>query len=173
MKYCILLLISFSIFNPHSITVAQHKDLNGFQFLIGEWTGSGGSTGSGQGEGKSVFRYDLDSNVIIRENYAHYPAQNNKPEYTHKDLMVIYLNTDALKAIYIDNEKHVINYKVELIGNDFVFTSDPIKGSTQFRMTYSRVWDDRMTFNFEIAPPNAPGKFNLYLSSELLRNYPK
>jgi hypothetical protein len=149
--------------------MSQQKNLNGLKFLIGEWIGSGGGSGSGQGEGSSIFRFDIDSNVIIRENYAHYPAQNNKPEYTHKDLLVIYLQTDSPRAIYIDNEKHIINYNIEQKGSDLVFTSEEIKGAPQFRMTYYIIDSNRLNLKFEIAPPNTPGKFMQYITAEMKR----
>jgi hypothetical protein len=165
MKCFILFLISFLVLPEYCDLLGQTN--NEFRYLIGEWVGSGGGSGSGQGEGSSVFRYDLDSNVIIRENYAHYPAQNNKPEYTHKDLMVIYWQAATPRAIYIDNEKHVINYNIELKENKLVLTSEEIKGTPQFRMTYDKLDNGRINLTFEIAPPITPGKFMPYISAEM------
>ena len=165
MKYYILFLVSLLILNSGSVSFPQQN--KEYRFLIGEWVGSGGGTGSGQGEGSSVFRFDLDSSVVIRENYAHYPAQNNKPEYTHKDLMVIYWQAESPKAIYIDNEKHVINYNIELREDKFIFTSEEVKGSPQFRMIYNKLDNTQMNLNFEIAPPDKPRKFMQYLSAEM------
>ena len=159
----------FLLISSFSVSFAQKSKLGNLDYLIGEWTGSGGGSGSGQGEGGSVFRYDLDSNVIIRENYAHYPAQNNKPEYTHKDLMIIYWQTVLPKAIYIDNEKHVINYNIELKENELVFTSEEVKGTPQFRMTYIKIDQNRMNLKFDIAPPNKPGKFMPYITADMKR----
>lgn len=167
MKYIILFLISFLLINTYSVSFPQQNKLNQFQYLIGEWIGAGGGSGSGLGEGASLFRYDLDSSVIIRENYAHYPAQNNKPDYTHKDLMIIYLQSASPKAIYIDNENHVINYIIEFKDNNMIFTSEEIKGTPQFRMTYERLENNRMNLKFDIAPPNTPGKFTQYLTAEM------
>lgn len=169
MKYLILFIFSFSFFNTYFVSFAQQNQLNGFHFLIGEWIGAGGGTGSGQGEGSCIFRFDLDSNVIIRENYAHYSAQNNKPEYTHKDLMIIYWQAASPRAIYIDNEKHIINYNIELKEKELVFTSEIVNGTPQFKMTYVKLDQNNMNLKFDIAPPNTPGKFMPYISAEMKR----
>jgi hypothetical protein len=167
MKSIVLFLISFLILNLCSVSFPEGNNLSKFQYLIGEWVGSGGGSGSGQGNGGSVYRFDLDSNVIIRENYAHYPAQNNKPEYTHKDLMVIYYQSASPKAIYFDNEKHIINYNIKIEENKLIFTSEEVKGSPQFRMTYDKPEGNLMNLNFEIAPPNTPGKFMQYINAQM------
>src|SRR5674476_713070 len=100
----------FFIVIPGIISYPQESNLAKFKFLIGEWVGTGGGSISGKGAGSSIFKFDLDSNLIIRENYAQYPAQNDNPAYTHKDLMIIYYQSSKPKAVYFDNEKHVINY---------------------------------------------------------------
>jgi hypothetical protein len=155
------------LFNPGFISYPQQSNLAKFQFLIGEWVGTGGGSISGKGEGGSVFKYDLDSNVIVRENYARYPAQNDNPGYTHKDLMIIYFQSSEPKAVYFDNEKHVINYNIEFAENKVIFTSEELKGIPQFRLTYEGTGVNKMKLYFDIAPPNAPGKFGSYLTAEM------
>ena len=160
------LFLSFLLY-PGFISYPQESNLAKFKFLIGEWVGTGGGSISGKGGGGSIFKYDLDSNVIVRENYAQYPAQNDNPEYTHKDLMIIYYQSSKPKAIYFDNEKHVINYNIEFSDNKVIFTSEEVKGIPQFRLTYEGEGDNKMKLYFDIAPPNAPGKFGSYLSAEM------
>jgi hypothetical protein len=155
------------LLNPGRILFPQQSNLANFKFLIGEWVGTGGGSISGMGGGGSIFKYDLDSNVIMRENFAQYPAQNDDSTYTHKDLMIIYDRSSKLKAIYFDNEKHVINYNVEFAENKVIFTSEELKGIPQFRLTYEGAGDNKMKLYFDIAPPNAPGKFGSYISAEL------
>lgn len=167
-KISAALFLSFFLFSSF-IAYPQESNLVNFKFLIGEWVGSGGGSNSGHGEGASVFRFDLDSNIIIRENYSHYPAQNNKPAYTHKDLMVIYYQSSNPWAIYFDNEKHIINYIIEFEGDKIIFTSEEMKGSPQFRLTYKRAGNDKMKLYFDIASPNIPGKFKSYLTAEMQR----
>jgi hypothetical protein len=152
---------------PFFISYPQESNLAKFKFLIGEWVGSGGGSISGKGEGASIFKYDLDSNLIVRENYAQYPAQNDNPAYAHKDLMIIYYQPSKPKAVYFDNEKHVINYNIEFSDNKVIFTSEEVKGIPQFRLTYEKEGDNKMKLYFDIAPPNAPGKFGSYLTAEM------
>src|SRR5674476_1224248 len=110
MKNLKISLLIFLFLIPVIISYPQESNLAKFKFLIGEWVGTGGGSISGKGAGSSIFKFDLDSNLIIREKYAQYPAQNDNPAYTHKDLMIIYYQSSKPKAVYFDNEKHVINY---------------------------------------------------------------
>src|SRR5579859_5246529 len=82
-----------------------------FQALIGDWVGEGGG-GPGQGEGGFSFQFDLRKNVLVRKNYAAYPAQNGRPAFRHDDLMIIYLDDVSKhpRAIYVDTEGHTIRY---------------------------------------------------------------
>lgn len=165
-KLSATLFFSF-LFIPGYISYPQQSNLENFKFLIGEWVGTGGGSNSGQGGGASIFRFDLDSNVIVRENYANYPAQNNNPEYTHRDLMIIYYQSTTPKSVYFDNEKHAINYNIEFVDNKVIFTSEEVKGVPQFKLTYEKEGNNKMKLYFDIAPPNAPGKFVSYLTAEI------
>jgi hypothetical protein len=57
-------------------------------FLIGEWVGEGGGM-PGQGGGGFSFLPDQDGRILIRKNYANYPATKDKPAYSHTDLTII------------------------------------------------------------------------------------
>ena len=160
------LFLSFLLY-PGFISYSQESNLAKFKFLIGEWVGTGGGSISGKGEGGSKFKFDLDSNVIVRENYAQYPEQNNGAGYTHRDLMIIYYQSSKPKAIYFDNEKHVINYNIDFSENKVIFTSEEVKGIPQFRLTYEGAGENKMKLSFEMAPPNAPGKFGSFLTAEM------
>jgi len=76
--------------------------------LIGDWVGEGGG-GPGQGTGEFSFQLDLSGAILIRKNVSHYPATENKPAYSHKDLMII---DSTLHASYFDDEGHIIHYPV-------------------------------------------------------------
>jgi hypothetical protein len=82
-----------------------------FRFLIGEWTGKG-SGSPGEAGGAFSFSFDLEEKILVRRNRADYPATKEKPAYSHTDLMVIYKEGPATRAIYFDNEGHIINYAV-------------------------------------------------------------
>ncbi|MDP4117262.1 MAG: hypothetical protein Q8903_14090, partial [Bacteroidota bacterium] len=98
---------------------------------------------------------------------AYYPAANGKPEISHKDFMVIYKIADSIKAIYFDNENHIINYSVVADSGKAIFTSDASPNAPQFRLTYMLTSNDKMEIVFDIAPPGKT--FFTYLAGKLKR----
>lgn len=133
------------------------------RFLMGEWVADGpASAGSGHFE----FTPDVQGNVVVRRNHADYPAANGRPASTHDDLLVIYREgTPAVtRAIYFDNEGHVIRYAVESGSPDAVtFVSEVAAGTPRFRLSYAKLADGRLSGKFEIAPPGKPEEFKPYL----------
>jgi hypothetical protein len=111
------------------------------QFLVGEWTAE-------EGNGGSSFDFDLQRKILIRKNFA--PG--------HEDLMVVYLDP-GLKAIYFDNEGHVIHYTVEAAADSVRFVNE------QYRLTYRKTGDEKLTLDFDIAPPGKP--FANYIHASL------
>lgn len=142
-----------------------------FRFLLGEWIGEG--TGApGEGTGGFSFNFDLQGKILVRKNNADYPATKNKPAYSHTDLMVIYRETDdSLKAIYFDNEGHVIHYAVSFSKdqNTLTFISDPSPSSPRFRFIYSKATPDKLKLEFDIAPPGKPEAFSKYIEGSAHR----
>ncbi len=131
-------------------------------WLIGDWTGSG-SGAPGQGAGSFSLQPDLQARILIRKSFAEYPATVEKAAYRHDDLMVIFREGDNFKAIYFDNEGHVIRYGINLSMDPAkaVFTSDSTAGAPSFRLTYEKAGETTLAGKFEIAPPGKP--FSTYL----------
>ena len=134
-------------------------------FLIGEWVGEGGggsgqgSGGPGQGSGGFSFLLEQDGNVLVRKNWADYPASKDQPAYSHTDLMIVYEEDGKLRAIYFDSEGHVIHYEVEAggEGNSVRFLS---KG---YRLTYRRTGAETVGILFEVA--DRGGAFRTYIQA--------
>jgi hypothetical protein len=103
------------------------------QFLVGKWDADGGACS---------FDFDLERKVLIRKSYAG----------PHHDLTVIYADpaTKSLKAIYFDNEDHVIEYKVEAGPDSVRFVNEG------YLLTYRKAGEGRVTLDFDIAPPGKP-----------------
>ena len=101
-----------------------------------------------------VIEFDLQGNVLVRKNVA------TTPTGRHEDLMVIYPEAPGLRAIYFDNEGHVIHYRVTTAESQAVFTSEEGPGP-RFRLTYRKNGDGTVRIVFEIAPPG--GDFKTYL----------
>ncbi len=91
--------------------------------FLGTWVGSG-SGQPGEGAGEFSVKPELQGAVLVRRNYAEYPATKDKPAYRHDDLMVIYGDGDKTRADYWDNEGHVIHYGVEASAGKLVLLSD-------------------------------------------------
>jgi len=156
----VLLLLSSASLTAQT---ADSTGWNGWQFLLGEWVGSGGGSGPGQGSGSSTFSYDLQRRVIIRKNHAWYPATTDRPAYSHDDLMVVYREpSKPVQAVYFDNEGHVIHYTVTLETSGVTFLSDSSAGP-RFRLTYTGAGPDSTTIAFDIAPPGKPNDFSPYI----------
>jgi hypothetical protein len=167
----ILLSIVSLLFMGVNRLSAQQKIVSGseWNFILGDWVGEG--TGKpGEGAGGFTFNKDLGDNILVRKNHTVFPAVNGKPETIHDDLLIIYLdNSGALtKAIYFDNESHVINYAVSFNQTEksLVLTSDAQQNMPRFRLTYKTLDNNMLGIDFEIAPPNKPDSFSKYLSGK-------
>lgn len=140
MKY-LLLLLAASFLN------GQPADpWTSLQFLTGEWVGETSAS-----SGACSFTFDLQRKVLIRKSYAESSSSR------HEDLMVIYFE-NGLKAIYFDNEDHIIHYTVESSQDSVRFLNE------QYRLTY-RKNGDKLAMDFDIAPPGKP--FSNYLHAML------
>lgn len=109
-----------------------------WQFLIGEWMGKGEGT-PGSGTGGFTFAPDLQNTILVRRNFARYPATGDKAAYAHDDLMVIYYEEGSAKAVYFDNERHIIH------------------------------GEDEVGIVFEIARPGSPEAFTRYIEATAQR----
>jgi hypothetical protein len=136
-----------------------------FRFLIGEWI-SVDSDQPVKSEGAFEFKFDLDENILVRTNKTIIPAkiQNAKP-IIHRDLLIIYPSGEitAMKAIYFDNEKHIIQYSVSFPENKtcVVFESENTPAAPRFRLSYEIESDGLLSIDFSIASPGS--SFKTYL----------
>ena len=70
-----------------SLAAAQTQPRNhwaAWEPFLGTWVGSG-SGQPGQGAGEFSFKPELQGAVLVRHNYAEYPASKDKPGYRHDD----------------------------------------------------------------------------------------
>ena len=132
-------------------------------FLVGEWKGEGGGL-PGQSSGAATFRFELEGRVLVRHSFADSPAAKGRPASHHEDLLTVFAEGGQLKALYLDNEDHVIRYTVTASPETVVFTSEPAPGP-RFRLSYLRKAADVVTVKFEFAPPSKPEAFATYLEA--------
>jgi hypothetical protein len=136
-----------------------------FRFLIGEWV----SVDSGQpdkSEGSFIFKFDLDENILVRTNETVFPAKTTDTKaIIHRDLLIIYPSEKnaAMKAIYFDSEKHMIQYSVSFPENktSVAFESENTPNAPRFRLSYEIESNGLLSIDFSIAPPGS--SFKTYL----------
>ncbi len=137
------------------------------RFLVGEWVGEGGGL-PGQTSGAASFRFELDGKVLVRRSHADMAATKDRPGSRHEDLMSLFSEGGVLKAHYLDNEGHVIRYRVVEVPGGVAFTSEPAPGP-RFRLSYLKKAEGLVTVRFEIAPPAKPEAFSIYLEAQTRR----
>ncbi len=143
---------------------------DGWQFVLGEWQGEG----SGEpGDGTAVFSFypDLQQNVLVRRNRVDYPAVDAQPAWFHEDLLIVYPELEQARAIYFDNEGHVIHYSVDGSSEQerISFVSEAAPMAPRFRLSYYKKPDQRLWITFEIAPPGQPDNFLVYTEGSAWR----
>jgi hypothetical protein len=141
------------------------------RFLLGEWVGEG-SGEPGQGTGGFSFQPDLQGKILVRRNYARYPASKDRPAYAHDDLLIVYAEPGRIgwQAVYFDNEGHVIHYAVSIPAvGIWEFLSEVQPDRPRYRLTYRKAGADTLTLKFEIAPPGKPEGFTSYIEARARR----
>ena len=138
----------------------------GLRFLVGTWEAkTTGGNAQASGMGTYSFRLELKEHVLARR--SGYEACHGPEDFNceHGDLLYVYPEgpSQALKAIYFDNEGHVIHYAVSAPKPGMVMmVSDPVGPGPQFRLTYE-LSKDVMAGKFEIKIPGKPD-FGIYLA---------
>lgn len=162
------LIIYFTLPSP-----GQQKntlDLSPWKFLIGEWVGEG--TGSpGEGTGGFTLLPDLRNTILVRRNHADYPASNDRPAFSHDDLMIIHQNGEgSILADYFDNEGHVIHYAVNFTtdSNSIIFLSDTTSPGPVYKLTYVKIDENTLSINFDIRSPGNSA-FKPYITAKARR----
>lgn len=171
---CVLVLVTVSLAAP---TPALAQRVEGpdawahLRFLFGTWEGAGQGT-PGEGVGSFTFELVLDAGALLRRSHSSYPAAKDRPAVTHDDLMVIYREGGNLRALYVDNEGHVIHYAVATTDapRKVTFTSAAGPDAPRYRFTYRLVGEDTVRTRFEIAPPGHPDAFALYVEGDARRS---
>jgi hypothetical protein len=162
-----LILATLLITLSSSSFCQQDQTWEKWVFLMGEWKGEG-SGQPGQGGGVFSFQYDLNKNILVRKSHSEYPGQDGK-KAIHDDLMIVYPenNGDSFKAIYFDNEKHVINYNIAFAVKSVILTSQKSAGTPIFRLTYNLLDSNTVNTKFEMSQDGE--KFMPYIEGKSIR----
>ncbi len=133
-----------------------------WKFLIGDWVGVG-SGDPGRGEGGFSFALDLEGKILVRKSFAEYPPKPGETKgIRHEDLMIVYASeeTPGYRAVYFDNEGHVIHYLVSFPAKQpsVVFESEQKPGGPRYRLDYEMGTKGEVLITFSIAMPGQPYK---------------
>src|ERR1700753_732304 len=108
-------------------------------FLEGTWDAKTIGGGSAAAVGSYTFRLELRDHVMARHGDLSQCKGPSDFDCGHGDLLYIYRDssTQPFKAIYFDNEGHVIHYDVSTPSPASVlFLSDSSQPGPQFRLAY-------------------------------------
>ena len=135
------------------------------RFLIGTWEAAtkGGSAGA-SGSGDYTFRLELRDHILARHSANAACRGPADFDCDHGDLLYIYPDSPdhRPRAIYFDNEGHVIHYEVTAPAqNTAVFLSPSNAPGPQYRLSYE-LHAQIMSGKFEIRQPGAH-EFRAYL----------
>lgn len=141
----------------------QGAPWHSWRMVLGDWEGGDGSPE--QGTGTFSFSPDLQGTVLVRKSHGDYPATVSRPAFSHDDLTIVYHEQDGgYRAMYFDNERHVIRYSVEFSADStrLTFLSDTTAPGPAFRLTYRAAGADSLNITFAIAAPGSPRHFAPY-----------
>ncbi len=133
-------------------------------FLEGTWDAKTPSSTGVSTSGRYTFQRELGDHIMARHSSSD-PGCKGPASFDcqHGDLLYIFQDAPGqpLKAIYFDNEGHVIHYAVTTPDpNTVIFLSEPSPGP-QFRLIYERA-ANVMTGKFQMHMPG-PGDWRSYL----------
>lgn len=126
-------------------------------FLLGTWNARAVNNPSVVASGTYSFRAELNRHIIARHTIR---ADCKGPEdfnCQHGDLLYIYADASdqPLRAIYFDNEGHVIHYSVSTpTSTTAEFISDRVASGPQFRLIYE-LQGGVMNGKFQIRMPES------------------
>ncbi len=125
-------------------------------FLQGTWEAKTNGESGVQVQGTYTFQMELKNHVLAR--HSHYSAGCKGPadfDCDHGDLLYVYqqMPGESLKALYLDNEGHVIHYSVSApTATSAEFLSDASQPGPRFRLLYE-LHGEVMSGKFQIRMP--------------------
>jgi hypothetical protein len=125
-------------------------------FLEQNWEANTNGFGGIKSVGTYTFRRELGGHVLARRSTSDAACKGPATfDCEHGDLLYVYQEAPGqpLKAIYFDNEGHVIHYDVTTpTATSVVFLSEPSRPGPQFRLTYE-LKDAQMFGKFQMQMP--------------------
>jgi hypothetical protein len=150
-----MLITVLALTSALAATTPQSDPFAPLRPLVGEWTNvEGGGEPGNVSAGELSFRLELSGRVLVRRSFTDFPAHDNQPALHHEDLMLIYVESQSMRALYLDNEGHSIRYAVSVVGPVVTFLSEEAASpAPRQRLTYRIEGPDTITLAFDLAAP--------------------
>jgi uncharacterized protein YaiE (UPF0345 family) len=135
--YLMPLLLAIPLYGQNA--PANTNQWSALAFLEGTWDAKASSSKEAAETGSYTFRLELQDHILARHGDISQCKGSSSFDCDHNDLLYLYHDgsNQTLKAIYFDNEGHVINYDVTTPSStSAVFLSDGSQPGPQFRLTY-------------------------------------
>jgi hypothetical protein len=143
---------------PYTQALAAATDpWKALEFLEGTWAAhTKGGSANAQASGTYTFKSELKHHVLVRRSSDSAACSGPKGfDCEHSDVLYVYQEAKGRppKAIYFDNEGHVIHYDVTTPDSaTAVFISDQSQPGPQFRLLYE-LKDAVMSGKFQMRLP--------------------
>ena len=149
-------LSAFALSQNDQAISASADPWSALAFLEGTWDAhaQAGSAGA-QSSGTYTFSPDLKHHVLVRRSDSAACKGPANYDCEHSDVLYVYQEAEnqPLRAIYFDNEGHVIHYSVSTLDSrTAVFISDASSSTPQFRLLYE-LKDSVMWGKFQMRMP--------------------
>lgn len=159
MKLTAILTISAGLLGAQNTPATASEQWNALHFLEGTWDAqtAGGASGA-TAAGSYVFRKELGGHILARHSSSTGCEGPDDFDCEHGDLLYIFQDSPGqpLRAIYFDNEGHVIHYNVSTPGPEQVLLiSDASVPGPRFRLIYERR-SGVMSGKFQVQLPGQP-----------------
>ena len=150
------LFLAAPLFAQNTPPAVAPDPFHALAFLDGNWEAK--ATGAGTSSGTYAFKHELSGHILARVATSDVSCKGPADfDCDHNDLLYVYAEAPGqpLKAIYFDNEGHVIHYNVTTPApTTVVFLSDGSQPGPQFRLTY------------ELKDATMSGKFQMHLPGQ-------
>jgi hypothetical protein len=150
------ILFAFALTQHDRALCASPDPWTALGFLEGTWAADtrGGGAGA-QSNGTYTFKFELKHHVLVRRSDSAACKGPANYDCDHTDVLYIYRDAEnqPLKAIYFDNEGHVIHYGVATPDSTTaMFVSEASASRPQFRLIYE-LRDSVMSGKFQMRMP--------------------
>ena len=140
-------------------TISKPDQWKSLAFLEGTWDAKGQGNGAAI-NGTSTFQLELDGHIMARHSRTSDCKGPDSFDCEHGDLLYVFADAPGapLKAIFFDNEGHVIHYDVSTPSpGTAIFLSDAAMPGPQFQLVYS-LQGNVMAGKFQMRVPGQPWK---------------